>query len=212
MIDTSPHLSGILLSLAAVSLALMSPGPNILAVIGTSMSVGRREGAALALGVASGTFLWVLLTVLGFTAIVARCAQVMFILKLLGGGYLLWMGYKSLRSAAAKREATGSKVVLEGGFRAYFVRGLTVQMTNPKAALAMVAIVSIGVHVDAPWWVGGVIVVGVTSLSVLGHLGYAFAFSAKSVVALYARSRRVVEAALGAFFCAMGVRLLNGSS
>ena len=94
MFEISPHLSGILLSLTAVTLALMSPGPNILAVIGTSMEVGRREGVALALGVASGTFVWVSLTVLGFTAIIASYAKVMFILKILGGCYLLWLVYK----------------------------------------------------------------------------------------------------------------------
>lgn len=209
MFEISPHLSGILLSLTAVTLALMSPGPNILAVIGTSMEVGRREGVALALGVASGTFVWVSLTVLGFTAIIASYAKVMFILKILGGCYVLWLVYKSLRSAATKRDIREKAVKLPGGSRAYFARGLTVQMTNPKAALAMIAIVSIGIHVNAPWWVDAAIVVGATGLSVAGHLAYAFAFSTQSVVAIYAKSRRVVEAALGAFFCAMGIRLLS---
>ena len=54
----SAYVPGILLAYTAVMLALMSPGPNILAVIGTSMGVGRRQGIALALGVACGTFLW----------------------------------------------------------------------------------------------------------------------------------------------------------
>ena len=45
---------GVLLSQSAVMLALMSPGPNILAVIGTSMGVGRQQG--MAPGVGFGAF------------------------------------------------------------------------------------------------------------------------------------------------------------
>ena len=37
------YLPGILLAYTAVLLALMSPGPNVMAVIGTSMSIGRRR-------------------------------------------------------------------------------------------------------------------------------------------------------------------------
>ena len=60
---------------------------------------------------------------------------------------------------------------------AYFIRGLTVQMSNPMAALATLAIVSIGVHAGAPLWVGSSsIVVGATLLSIGGHLIYALAF------------------------------------
>ena len=57
MTEFQQYIPGVLMSLSAVTLALMSPGPNILAVIGTSMGVGRKQGMALALGVGCGTFL-----------------------------------------------------------------------------------------------------------------------------------------------------------
>src|SRR5260370_42702952 len=54
MDQISIYLPGILLAYATFFLAIASPGPNVLAIIGTSMSVGRRSGIALALGVAVG--------------------------------------------------------------------------------------------------------------------------------------------------------------
>jgi threonine/homoserine/homoserine lactone efflux protein len=51
--------------------------------------------------------------------------------------------------------------------------------------------------------------VGTSLLSLLGHLLYAVTFSTAPVVAIYIKARRVIEAALGAFFCAMGIRLLT---
>jgi amino acid exporter len=203
------YLPGIILAHTAVMLALMSPGPNILAVIGTSMGIGRREGVALALGVACGTFLWVSLTVIGFTALIATYAAVMTALKILGGCYLLWLGYKALRSAASAKDVRTTAVSLDGKWRSYFLRGLSVQMSNPKAALAMIAIVSLGVHSGAPEWVGASIVVGTTTLSLAAHLLYAVTFSTRPMVVLYVKARRAIEAALGAFFCAMGIRLLS---
>ncbi len=204
-------LPGVLLSLSAVMLALMSPGPNILAVIGTSMGVGRQEGIALALGVGCGTFLWVLMAVLGFTAIISKYAVVMLALKILGGIYLLWLGYKALRSAASAKAVNLTTLELDDKV-AYFKRGVAVQMTNPKAAVAILAIVSIGVHADAPMWVGSSIVIGATLLSVGGHVIYALAFSTQPMVRIYTRARRYIEAALGAFFCVMGVKLLTERS
>lgn len=211
MTEINQFLPGVLLSLSAVMLALMSPGPNILAVIGTSMSVGRKQGISLALGVGFGTFLWVTLAVFGFTALISKYAVIMFTLKILGGAYLLWLGYKVLRSAASSKDLTTTAIRLQTN-SAYFRRGLAVQMTNPKAALATLAIVSIGVHESAPLWVGSSIVVGATLLSVGGHVTYALAFSTKPMVALYTRARRFIEAALGTFFCLMGLRLLTERS
>lgn len=209
MSDIAQFLPGILLSLSAIALALLSPGPNVLAVIGTSMGVGRREGLALALGVSSGTCCWAVLTVFGFTSVIVRYAELMFVLKILGGCYLLWLGYKSLRSATSSREVDTTELHLSGGMPAYFKRGLSVQMSNPKAAFAMIAIVSIGFQVNAPGWVGASIIVGATLLSLIGHSAYAFAFSTQAMVRIYTRCRRAIEGVLGAFFVMMGLRLIG---
>ncbi len=54
----SIYISGILLAYSAFLLSILSPGPNVLAVIGTSMGAGRKHGLALAFGISTGTFLW----------------------------------------------------------------------------------------------------------------------------------------------------------
>lgn len=73
-------------------------------------------------------------------------------------------------------------------------------MTNPKAAPLWIAIVDIGLGVDAPVWVGISLVVSATALSVLGHLAYAMTFSIKPVMAFNRKARSWIEAALGVFF------------
>lgn len=207
------YLPGIMLAYSAFLLAIMSPGPNILAVIGTSMSIGRHEGIALALGVSAGSFCWAMLTVVGLSALLAAYASALIVIKVAGGLYLLWLAYKAFRSAASAHdiEATtleGSRMTQVG----YFTRGYAIQMTNPKAALSWIAIISLGLQQGAPFWVGLAIVAGTTFLSVACHCLYAIAFSTPLMVRIYSRARRWIQATLGMFFAFAGVRLLTSRS
>ncbi len=204
------YLPGILLAYSAFLLAIASPGPNILAVIGTSMSVGRSSGMALALGVATGSFTWALLTVFGLSAILATYASALLAIKIFGGLYLLWLAYKSLRSATSSHDIEATE--LAGGRRTplgYLKRGYIIQMTNPKAALAWIAIISLGLKQGAPIWVAAVIVIGTFVLSIAIHLMYAALFSTPVMVRLYGRSRRIIQGVLGTFFALAGLRLLT---
>ena len=213
MQDITLYLPGILLVYSAFLLAIASPGPNILAVIGTSMSVGRHSGISLALGVASGSFTWALLTMFGLSAILATYASALVLIKIFGGAYLLWLAYKSFKSAASTHDIEAKE--LAGGRRSplgYFKRGYIVQMSNPKAALAWIAIVSLGLQDGAPLWVGAVIVIGTFILSIAIHMLYAVAFSTPAMVRLYGKSRRVIKGVLGTFFAFAGLRLLASRS
>jgi len=210
MQDFNPYLPGILLAYSAFLIAIASPGPNILAVIGTSMGVGRQSGVSLALGVASGSFTWSILTVFGLSAILATYASALQLIKIFGGAYLLWLAYKSFKSAASAHDIEAKE--LAGGRRTpfgYFQRGYIIQMTNPKAALAWIAIISLGLQEGAPLWVGAAIVLGTFIMSISIHILYAMAFSTPAILRLYGKSRRVIQGVLGTFFAFAGIRLLT---
>lgn len=202
------HLSHIGLAYAAVAVGLLSPGPNILSVIGTSMSVSRKAGIALALGISLGSFLWATLTAIGLTTLLSAYASVLTIIKVAGGLYLLWLAFKAFRSAASANPPSGVDLRAGRPLR-FFMRGVTIQMTNPKAALSWIAVMSLGLGASAPASVAMIIVAGTTVLSVVGHVLYAMAFSTDRVVAVYLRARRGIEAALGVFFTFAGLKLLT---
>lgn len=205
--------TGVVLAYAAFLLSIMSPGPNVLAIMGTSMEVNRRSGMALAMGVSAGSFLWALLTATGLSAILASVAGALVALKIAGGLYLLWLAFKAFKAAASEQQmaAHGLKDA-PGSTAGYFRRGLLVQMTNPKALLAWIAIMSIGLPGDAPLWVPIAIVVGTTALSIGIHSLYALVFSSDPMVRIYAKARRWIQATLGAFFAVAGVKLLLSRS
>lgn len=86
------------------------------------------------------------------------------------------------------------------GGKSLFVRGIAIQMTNPKAALHWVAIVSFGLGADAPLWAGLTLIASATLMSICGHLVYAITFSIQPVVAFYRKFRRWIDGSLGIFF------------
>ena len=204
------YLPGILLAYSVFLVSIMSPGPNILAIMGTSMGVGRPSGLALAMGVATGSMIWATPTALGLTAVIASYAILLTAIKIAGGLFLLWLAYKAFRSAASAHDINATVSNDEGrGLMGYFLKGLTVQMTNPKAALAWIAIVSLGMQAGAPLWVAFVIVVGTTVLSVICHVLYALVFSTPPMVRIYAKGRRWVQGTLGFLFTFAGLKLLT---
>ena len=210
MDEISMYLPGIALAYSAFLLGIASPGPNVLAVIGTSMGDGRRSGIALALGIAAGSFCWALLTASGLSALLSSYASALTMIKITGGLYLLWLAYKALQSAATAQDIAPTSLSVSGrGTLRYVTRGFTIQMTNPKAALVWIAIISLGLHENAPAWVGFAIVGGTAVLSAIIHCLYAITFSTAAMVRVYVRARRWIQAALGAFFAVAGVRLLT---
>ncbi|WP_299614296.1 LysE family translocator [uncultured Tateyamaria sp.] len=202
-------LPGILIAYGVFVMGMFSPGPNILSIMGTSMGVGRDAGKSLALGIASGSLIWGLLAWGGLTTVLVAYASLMTIIKIAGAAYLLWLAFKSFRSAMSQRDLTAKALSLNGGASAYYRRGLLIQMTNPKAALTWTVTISLGLSPDSPWWIGGIIVLGTGFISFGGHMAYALAFSTKPMVAGFTRARRWIETGLGMFFCFASYKLVT---
>eukprot|EP01030_Chromulinospumella_sphaerica_P029590 gene29590-30036_t len=72
-------------------LITVSPGPDNLMVLSVGMSRGRRQGMAFGLGCALGCLSHTVLATLGVSALIKASPLAFGALKLLGGGYLVWL-------------------------------------------------------------------------------------------------------------------------
>lgn len=206
--DYLPH---ILTAYGVFLMGVMSPGPNSLAVMGYSMSVSRPAGLAASLGIGTGTLIWSSLSVTGLTLVLTTFAELALILKIAGGGYLIYVGIKSLRASLKSsdlqvHQARGGKRMFH-----YYRRGFLVQMSNPKAALFWLSIMSLVLQPGAPHWVGAAIIIGTTILSASWYGLLALLFSTNVVLGFYRRARRSIDAVMGGFFVLIGGRILLSS-
>ena len=210
MENLSPYLPGILMSYGAFLIAVASPGPAMLAILGTSMAAGRPSGMGLASGVVIGSLTWGVLTAIGLSSLLATYASALFVIKMFGGLYLLWLAYKAFRAAASAYDLdTAAAAKVRQTNWGYARRGYILAMTNPKSVLSWIAVISLGLTPDAPLWVAAVIVGGTVVLSAVINLSYALVFSTPLMVRAYGRARRSIQAAMGAFFGLAGLRLLT---
>lgn len=196
------------LIIAAALLGAGSPGPSTLAIAGTAMAYGRGQALALVAGISSASWIWSIAAALGLSAIMSANAWVFELLRYLGAGYLLFLAYRSARSALASTQAK-LRSVSAGGVRRAFGKGLAMHLTNPKAILFFWALYSVGVPLTAtPWQIASVVlVVGVQSVAIF--VAYAVLFSNPRVVGIYIRLRRWFESAFALAFGFAGLRLLT---
>ena len=192
----------------AMSLGLISPGPNILAIIGTSMTASRKAGVMLACGVSTGSIIWATLAIGGVTAIMAAYAPLALGLKIAGGLYFIWLASKYLKASRVDTASASNMSIKAASSVQYFLRGLAIQMTNPKAILSWVAMISIVSQPEAPAWISALYIAGCSVLAFVGHIAWAVIFSTGAVLRFYDRFKRRFNAVLGAAFGAIGAGLI----
>lgn len=197
----------IFFGIGAYLVATISPGPAVLAIMGVSARHGRVAGLQLASGVVCGSLFWGLCAAFGLATVMAQFAGFFIVLKVGGGLYLLWLALKAFRSAWSNdANPQASKVSRD---RNYVLQGLAIHLTNPKAVLAWVAILAIGVQQDAPVWHALVMFGSCAILGVCVFLGYALLFSTARAQAIYTRARRLFEFLFGCVFGAAGLMLIT---
>lgn len=202
----SPDLNLTLILLAAL-VASISPGPATLALAGTSMAKGRRAGLALASGITTGSFFWSISAAMGLGAVMLANVWLFEAIRYFGVAYLLYLAFKSARSAFSDKDLAVRAV--KGNLGTVYAKGLLLHLTNPKAILFFGALYAIGMPADATWRDLAIVIgaVGLQSLIVF-HL-YAVVFSSARATALYLRARRWCEGLFAIGFGLAGFKILT---
>lgn len=198
------------ITLFALVLMQLTPGPNLVAVASAAFSSGRRAAIMVVLGIASGAMVWVIAVAFGLGATLKALPALVVAMKVGGGFYLLLVGCMSLRLA---KGSGCTSTILEGNTKtlasdAHFKRGLFIVITNPKVALGWVAAASylFGVGLTSFQVAAFAPVAALAATTVYGS--YALLFSTNSAVSTYRRFWRTVEGIFGSVFVAIGLALL----
>ena len=149
------------LFLAAGLLLNVTPGPDIIYIIGRSTQQGVRGGVAAALGICAGCLVHITAVAIGLSAILVASAFTFTILKWIGAAYLIYIGLQMLmtsRSKGSSFPASSSSGVV--GLRTIFLQGLLTNVLNPKVGLFFLAFLPQFIQTDAPSKVTAFVVLG----------------------------------------------------
>ena len=196
-------ISGLLLNI--------TPGPDTAYIVGRSVQMGWRGGAAAALGISAGCLVHVFAAAIGLSALLAASSVAFTAIKLIGAAYLLYIGVRMLLAhPTANDDAPTAGTADMLSLRQVFWQGALTNVLNPKVALFFLAFLPQFVAVDAPSKALAFIALGFIFIfnGTMWCLGVA-AFAAKAAGRLRQSGRAMlwINRALGGVFIALGIRV-----
>jgi threonine/homoserine/homoserine lactone efflux protein len=119
-----------------VLLAYVIPGPDFAVILRLSTR-SSRTGLSAALGAQAGLCVHMTLAALGLSLLLARSPEVLTAVRLVGAGYLTFLGLRIIWSTRPLRSAGGGAPTHEPRVRssAAFAQGFLTNLLNPKAIL-----------------------------------------------------------------------------
>ena len=153
----------------------IAPGPDNLFVLAQSATYGARLGFCIILGLCTGIAIHTCLLVAGVSALIAASPTAFFVIQCLGAAYLLYLAYKSFgvragvvvssefgirnseschpeRNAVESKDPVKSSDAISGvpSARSLYMRGIIMNLTNPKVILFVLSLIPPAVRLDRP--------------------------------------------------------------
>ena len=189
--------------IVTISLAILTPGPAIIACTRTAAARGRSAALPYALGLAVGASLWCLFSLSGLSLLFRLMPQLFTLLKLAGGLYLLWVALKMWRHAADPLPQTAGIAAGPG-----FWSGMALNLSNPKPALFYASVLLLlfpRLHgVIGPAFIYAVAL----GLEVAFYIAIATVMSTGPVRRRYFAAKPVIDRVAGAVIGTLGLTLI----
>jgi threonine/homoserine/homoserine lactone efflux protein len=199
--------------LTVFTLAIVSPGPNFILVTKVALSDSRRAGLYTAFGVACGSGLFAFAGMTGLLLLITSIPHFHALMRVLGGGYLCWLGLNMLWHWRRVAKPANTDILLPDQGLASVMAwriGLLTNLTNPKAWAFYLSLFSLVMQPGTA-----------VSVKILLNLAmFAISFGWYAIVVLLISDRRVqprflraqpyIQAGLGCMLVLLGGRFLFG--
>jgi threonine/homoserine/homoserine lactone efflux protein len=200
----------LVLCVAAVFVAMIAPGPDMLFILATGARGGPRAGLLATLGVMTSEVVQIAAVAAGLAVLFAAAPTAFLVLRLCGAAYLLYLGAQALRSArhGGPLENAPARARVTAGYA--YLRGALTNLANPKSVTFVIALLPQFVdrglgHVPLQFAILGAIFIAFdaaidgTAGATAGRLG--------AWLARRRRARQALDAGAGTVMVALAARL-----
>lgn len=186
---------------------LLSPGPDFFYVSRKAASSSRRDAFAAVLGITIGVLIWATASILGLAILFATMPVLQDLVMILGGSYLIYLGYKMLRVRTNAVFEEGA-IVPSNSFAKEIWLALMVNLSNAKIVVYFASVMSfVLVGMTETWQILtalGVIVVE----AFLYFYVVSILFSRPVAKRFYSQYSRYIDNIAGAIFVCFGGYLI----
>lgn len=197
-----------ILALFTVMSALaLVPSTSVALVVARASSAGFSNGCAVAAGIVVGDLIFVLLAVLGMTALAEVVGSFFLILRYLAGAYLIWFGISLMRSKAPLQVEYSGRSASK--LSASFFSGLLLTLGDVKAIFFYASLFPTFVDLATIRTLDIAAIAMITIVAVGGvKLGYAYFAGAVASFVINHRAERAVKVTAGGLMVGAGSYLI----
>ena len=198
-----------LLSFAVTgALITISPGPNSLLVLRTSLAAGPKSAAMAAAGICAGLAAWAVAAACGISAILAASTPLYQLLKVAGAAYLCWLGIRIIQQSMSKKPAEERLEIPSKTPLRWFSVGLLTNLLNPKVGALYISLLPQFVPEGAA---AGPFMLALASIHILEGAIWFFVLIVATLPLsrwlVHASVRRAMDRSAGVILIGLGVRL-----
>ncbi|MBW4962759.1 LysE family translocator [Sulfitobacter sp. CW3] len=144
-----------------------TPGPNAVNCINNGMNLGFKRAMIGVLGILTQASLFLVLSAFGITALIAASETAFNVAKLIGAGFLIYLGIRGWMNA---KKAVS---IVDRPTRSIYLRAFAIATINPKSVAGYLAAFSQFVQPDVPIWEQMVVIVPTAlTLTALSYTGF----------------------------------------
>lgn len=188
-----------LVAFAPVAFLIVAiPGPSVLFTISRALTAGRRDALLNVAGNAFGVYLQVVCVAFGLGLLVARSAAAFTVVKLLGAGYLVYLGVQAFRRRGSLASALRAGAMTARRPLRVVCDGVVVGFFNPKSLVLFAAVISQFVSTSAGGLSGQILLLGLEIPAIALVMDSVWALAAGKARDWFARSPRRLSVVGGA--------------
>jgi RhtB (resistance to homoserine/threonine) family protein len=188
-------------------LAAVSPGPDFVITVRNSLCYSRRSGIFTGFGIVAGLLVHLFYCAAGIGFIISRSELLFTLIKVVGAGYLIYMGISAFISMKSKLDLSGEN---EGSdltrFKA-FRMGFLTNVLNPKATLFFLSLFSFVIGNETPVYIILIISLVIVLTALAWFIIVSVFFTQKKVQNAFLRYEVVINRILGGFLVLLGVKV-----
>ena len=195
-----------LLSILTIHLmASISPGPDFAVVSQTTLLKGRKAGVICGIGVCVGILFHISYSLTGLAVILHNSRFLTQMIGLVGGGYLMYLGYKSIKGSFLKSSHLSNLDNKNTTSTSAFFSGLMVNVFNPKAAIYFISLFSVVVSPSMEVEKLFLIITLIISVQMSWYFTFIFIVTLPRVKLLFDSKVYLIDRLLGGLMLLMGI-------
>ncbi len=193
-----------LFTLAGIAdLGVMSPGPDFIAVTHAAVASSRKQAGAVAAGVVLGNGIWAAAALFGVGTLFILFPTLFIAFKVIGGTYLIYMGFRMLRQARIPMVSKADAV--SPGLMTSFVKGFSATIANPKAAIFYASALTAVAPLDASYGLLSLMVLVVLCVATVWFACVVLFLSTPKASAFYKSIKVYLESVFGSLIMFFGI-------